>query len=160
MSPNIKLILDNPQNWIALLTCAFTVIVGSFTVSSLIIGFLTSRKYFELKEAVYKVKAGLEKDKEQVKSLREENKKHVANLFSLLKDSSLEGDRENVSACIQLLQENRESELNDTLIEHTSSAIFNLSESNAPKDKERLVKIATLSEPSDDDAIQQPDGTL
>ncbi len=60
---------------------------------------------------------------------------------------------------LQLLQENRESELNDTLIEHTSSAIFNLSESNAPKDKERLVKIATLSEPSDDDAIQQPDGT-
>lgn len=140
-------ILENPQNWVSFLTLSFTIIIGLTVLLSAILGFFTTKRFWELRDEHAKVKASIKAEniKLQQKEAQYDSliKKTECMLDRLATEPELSQHRELLDVCISRLKNNET--VDSRYISTISPAMLYVSEKGDVRDAIRLVTIFKLS---------------
>lgn len=152
MDPNattsiVDKILENPQNWILFLTLIFTIIIGSVSLLSVILGFFTSKKYLDLRQEHLNIREQIQEDRKKLIQTRKEYdsiaKELRQKLHMAISGPELEKNRELLDACIDNLK--KDAQLAKKHIETIIPALYDISESEQIEDIKRLLTILKLA---------------
>lgn len=148
MDPNVSVsffdkILQNPQNWISFLTLIFTIIVGLSALLSVLVGFFTIKKFWELREQHLNITQKIKEEDTILQKTREEYALLKDMLLQVAFEPDLSRNRELLDACIHSLES--KGMLVEGTLEAITPAIYFVSERGAIQDAQRIVKIFRLA---------------
>ena len=153
MDPNaatsvVDKILQNPQNWISFLTLIFTIIIGSVTILSVILGFFTAKRHLELREEHLSVREQIQEENLKLRKTREEYdslaREMRVKLNIAISGPDIEKNRELLDACVVNLREDAQlaKSYTDTIV----PALYCVSETGTIEDVKRLLRIMKLAQ--------------